>query len=199
MRPVYNPGSLSVFLGELTQAEPATANLHNALTSSGKAYSMPTRGPISIFSGFGPSRISKPPGQSKISMRYAVTDHIKRSKQLKFCLGTRVPIFIRSFPCLATCCHLRQGLVASYNKSQIEGSKVRFITDQEYKGDGLTSQLKVPVLGQPGEKEFLFSDVHTTHSTGEEQPKNQDLLDDRDAVIHLKYYYIECIPTWIQE
>ena len=52
---------LRVFLGALIQGVPAMANLHKALTCSGKAYSMPTRGPISIFSGSGPSKSSKPP------------------------------------------------------------------------------------------------------------------------------------------
>lgn len=106
MRPVYNPGSLRVFLGELTQAEPATANLHNALTSSGKAYSMPTRGPINIFSGFGPSSISKPPGPVKLSMRYAMTDHIKEKQTTEILFGDSHSYFIHSFHFLATFRHL---------------------------------------------------------------------------------------------
>lgn len=55
-------GNVRVFLGALIQGEPATANLQGALTSSGRAYWMPTRGPTSIFSGSGPSKSSRPPG-----------------------------------------------------------------------------------------------------------------------------------------
>lgn len=54
-----------MFLGALIQRVPATANLHNACTCSGRAYSMPTRGPTKIFSGSGPSKISKPPGRNQ--------------------------------------------------------------------------------------------------------------------------------------
>lgn len=54
-------GGLRVFLGALIHVVPAMANLHNALTCSGKAYSIPTRGPTRMFSGSGASRSSKPP------------------------------------------------------------------------------------------------------------------------------------------
>lgn len=64
-----------MFLGALTHGLPATANLHNALTCSGKAYSIPTRGPIRMFSGLGPSRISNPPeneGKETVTVTAAV-------------------------------------------------------------------------------------------------------------------------------
>lgn len=68
-------GRWRVFLGALTHGLPATANLHNALTCSGKAYSIPTRGPIRMFSGLGPSRISNPPeneGKETVTVTAAV-------------------------------------------------------------------------------------------------------------------------------
>lgn len=52
---------LRVFLGALIHGVPAMANLHKAFTCSGKAYSIPTRGPTRMFSGSGASRSSKPP------------------------------------------------------------------------------------------------------------------------------------------
>jgi len=68
MRPFFSlrllfhyKGGLRVFLGALIQGVPAMANLHNALTCSGKAYWIPTRGPTNMFSGSGPSKSSKPP------------------------------------------------------------------------------------------------------------------------------------------
>lgn len=65
----YDEAGLRVFLGALIQGVPATANLHSAFTCAGKAYSMPTRGPINIFSGAGPSKISKPPGNTHSHFR----------------------------------------------------------------------------------------------------------------------------------
>lgn len=50
-----------MFLGALIQGEPAIANLHGAVTCSAVAYSIPTRGPTSMFSGSGPSKSSRPP------------------------------------------------------------------------------------------------------------------------------------------
>lgn len=78
-------GGLRVLLGALIQGVSAMANLHNALICSGEAYSMPTRGPISIFSGFGPSKISKPPGHIhyKLYQHHIKSSHIVWGKMVR--------------------------------------------------------------------------------------------------------------------
>lgn len=105
----YYKGGLRVFFGALIHGVPATANLHNAFTSSGNAYSIPTRGPINMLSGFGPSNSSKPPAsqihfpfQKSISLLYPFLNFTLRTWDCKLtrCIKGMIGPFCCKTQCL---------------------------------------------------------------------------------------------------